>query len=103
MTLEERNAKLEEAKQLVLRGWCQGACFKNEEGRAVGFSQPSISCCALGAIWRVMEDSPFGDPFHLCELVGKRGFDSVGGWNDEPGRTVEEVAALFDRAKELPL
>lgn len=113
MTLEERNAKLEEAKQLVMRGWCQRTSARDKEGfQTAIFSERACTYCVSGAISKVMgyvgKSPELGDKsptefFGLHLLAKEHSFQNIGNWNDEPGRTVEEVVALFDRAKELPL
>lgn len=66
-------------------GWCQGT-MRDEKGRV----------CAMGATeycgaenWGQLVDAAFRN-----ELGGKIG---VVQFNDRPGRTVEEVLAVFDK------
>lgn len=78
------------------RGWCQNQ-YHDTGGRV----------CALGAI-RAVTDS-YTDSYNRCDaacnalwqvLKIKLGECDIAAWNDEPGRTVENVLALYDLAIE---
>lgn len=109
MTLEERNEKLDAAKTLVLRGWTQGASARNAEGQAVTARDSTAVCwCINGAVVRVCTAQSKEDLYALTNALsyaaGALKLDkNYITYNDFPGRTKYEVAALFDHAKEQPL
>lgn len=98
ITLERRNALLDEAKALVLKGWCQGRARTDNEVCAYGavtvdIHLPSADMAAIGGAWRALKIA-------LAKLgLGTSVFE----YNDAPGRTKYEVAAIFDHAKLEPL
>lgn len=89
---------------LDIKGWCQGKTFDNL-GR----------CCAVGAIYWAAEhemnangrdqrvDAHLLVNSHLANIlpsVLRCRFDGLTAWNDEPGRTKDEVCyELFATAK----
>lgn len=82
-------------------GWCQGYYFKDAEGRDASTLHPEdIHCaCTLGALSLVEKEDPglyMGALRILEPLVGKG--TMIARWNDQEGRTKEEVLDLFDRA-----
>lgn len=96
MTLEERNAKLDEAKALVAQGWHQGSY------------QCNGSYCAEGAIIKVMDHmtsnaTGFAAWDALSAAAKMKSGLGIVQYNDSPGRTQAHVLALFDLAKEQPL
>ena len=114
ITLEERNARLNEAKALVLKGWCRVDYAKDAEGFTVHYTDPNAACfCLFGAILRVsypdrmkpVEDRSYASMHDsIRDALGSLGYDGAGSkYNDALGRTKYEVAALFDHAKEQPL
>jgi len=71
---------------LERRGWCQKFRFDHTTGR----------CCLVGALELATNDA-------LDAAVARRALTEIiqmhpAVWNDTPGRTVEEVYALIDRA-----
>lgn len=109
ITIEQRNAKLDEAKALVLAGWTQRALARDAGGFSVEYERPiAVSFCAMGACFRVDDTITSGLSFvmhrALQDALISLGFDRmVGPYNDAPERTKYEVAALFDHAKGMPL
>lgn len=85
-------------------GWTQGALARNRKGEWVSESQKSAVCfCAMGALWRAARDevgptfSHFDvDPASeaLEAVIG----DHVADWNDELGRTADEVVTALRKA-----
>lgn len=88
--------------------WIQGLAAQDREGFGILPEDADAICwCSLGALRRVRQGAtvsyaqallqlvngmpcqPEGD-FCLAELVFR--------WNDQPGRTQDEVLALFDKA-----
>ena len=91
---------LNEAADLIERtGWCQGHYALTSDGKSVGAKDVGAACfCCIGAIKAV---SPtFKDSRDAADvMVAKVGMIHV--WNDQPGRTAEEVLeSLRDAAKE---
>lgn len=74
-------------QRLTERGWCQGS-FEDKDGR----------CCALGVMGRVddFQSTAFTEAVRYVAM--EIGDDmSIIGWNDNPGRTKEEVISLFQK------
>lgn len=108
MTKEERNAKLEEAKQLLLAGWCQGKLAADISGARVPAEHESaVYFCLEGAMIKVSGTPYWSYLWTAVRLAAKAANiatqDELIEWQDTPGRTKYEVAALFDQAKEQPL
>lgn len=105
MNKELRNQKIEEAKQLILRGWCQRTSARDVGGEITSCLDPeAVAFCASGAMCRVT-GMGFGSPsrvFGLHDLAREKGYKHAADFNDAPRRTVEEVAAFFDELKERP-
>ena len=107
--------KLKQAKELIMQHWSQRVFVRMDGASKV------VECCALGACHIVDEreirlagKSPFrewlnrmSDPerlrrgdlgrMYLMKAFGPS-VNSIEMWNDAPGRTKEEVLALFDKA-----
>lgn len=73
-------------------GWCQRHLFLGTK------------CCTVGAVWKgsmyegQTEDQHFARDYGLFMAVrDELNGPAVAKWNDEPGRTKEEVLAVFDR------
>lgn len=92
------------ADEIRRRGWWQGAYGSDHE------DLKSCSVCAVGALNAADSGTPYpaddlSDAHYaasrlLDELVWRDGAGSPGivNYNDQPGRTVEEVLDLFERA-----
>lgn len=109
-TLEERNAIYDQAKALVLQGWCQGDYAKNDYNVSVnwiGDYYEHRNFCGIGALLNrlplssLYERDLYLEP--LREVLMPMGFKTFSEYNDVPRRTKYEVAAIFDQAKEMPL
>lgn len=73
------------AEYMREHGWCQGT-LQNEQGQ----------CCANGAMDKAIPSvTRFIDVQNA--FYRELGIKSVTDWNDKPGRTQEEVLAVFDR------
>lgn len=97
--------QLHEVRELLARGWCQGAYAKTDRGRPIGPNETPATCfCLTGACIRVVGDGPGMSGFlaHLRETLELRGWEyhSIPIWNDSPGRTQAEVLALVDETIE---
>jgi len=96
---------LEEARNLVSSGWCQGVGASDREGRPVEpWDARACSWSLPGAVLAVAErtgvDSRFLAQVGLSALalaiVGRVG--ELQDWNDAPERTVAEVLSVFEAA-----
>lgn len=106
--IERRNANLDEAKALVLKGWCQQSYAKDASGRDVQFdSERAVCFCMAGAVYRAAGSWDQGgrSPERLAidAALSKLNCPPTTCYNDAEGRTKSEVAAIFDHAKEMPL
>jgi hypothetical protein len=94
---------LKNARNLLKKkGWTQGANACNERGTEVGYTaENAATFCARGAVWHVDEGNDEAATRALA-LLSSCTISNLGliSWNDSPGRTKEEVLALFDRAIE---
>lgn len=94
----------EKAAQLVDKGWVQGTNALDEAGRITDFFDPgAVRFCAVGAIARAARQvSDFEHYDRLIRLIRKHELPDIFliVWNDEPGRTKEEVRDLFLRVAE---
>lgn len=82
-----------QAKQyLEKHGWCNDGP-RNSRGQV----------CVLESL-AIVSPSWEGIPY-LRKVLGERyqNIHTIGVWNDTPGRTLEEVYVLFDRAIELAM
>lgn len=89
-----------EARRLIAeKGWTQGVNARNSKGRVVKPTYKGAVCfCIYGALGRVVEElsEVHDEAVALLEHEVQPKF--VSEWNDTPGRTREEVLAVFDRA-----
>lgn len=99
---------LQRARLNVMDGWCQHVYYKDALGRPCGMGQASCYC-AMGAL--VQASCGYGDTFathsfsraarmlqdQVTKLEGN-GLVNVQQWNDEPGRTKQEVVELYNKA-----
>lgn len=86
-------------------GWCQGSYYKDKNGSNVGLAArhnpENVACaCALGSIYLVENDEPFAIDKAITTLADASKIGSIADFNDDPGRTKQEVLDLFDRAIE---
>lgn len=115
MEIENRNALLDAAKALVIAGWCQDHFAKDASGDPVPtcdfarFMARAKSFCARGAcLAAAAGDLPtFLALDESLEAAIRTRIDAsldstVAKYNNAPGRTKFEVAAIFDIAKEQP-
>lgn len=95
---------LEDAKQLIIKkGWTQLYYARNAEGYPVeAMDESAASFCIVGALERASLYAYRGSDLRgarkAIHLVVSRG--AIADYNDEPGRTKDEIVALFDAAKE---
>lgn len=96
------------AAALVERGWSQHAAFRDANGEPCD-AKAAVAWCMTAAIYHrdYGTDDPL--PHYAAERFVRRvlGFDakpekeSSVGWNDEPGRTQQEVVSVLRRAQAL--
>ena len=101
---------LELARELIERGWCQGADARDSAGADVDPWEPlATSWSLLGAIVAALEEvsGAFGELplahlaaalYALAEIVDD---DSLTEWNDDPRRTRDEVLRALLLAREF--
>ena len=96
VNLTETQTILLAAAAEVRKGWCQGAY---QDGRK--------NVCALGAISRavcgdalkgILDPTAISATRRVVEHVGIGEGLALWAWNDEPGRTAEEVATALENA-----
>ncbi len=95
---------LEGARELVLKGWCQGAYARDVDGRKCDeISDRAVRWCLIGALRRAsggsVADTPgvFGDALHECYRAHyRRGGMSMVSWHDAQETTVSDVVAFVD-------
>ena len=95
------------ARGLVARGWCRGADARNAAGAEVDpWDADAVSWSLLGAIVAVLEweaqhrgEVPIEDLaaalYALADLIET---NSLVDWNDELGRTQDDVTAVLSAA-----
>jgi hypothetical protein len=96
-------ALLLDAQELIARGWCQDVAAVSRNGRAVEpTSIHARGWSALGALTAAYRSYPAHDgEARLAFAVARRALArgrALDTWNDEPGRTREQVVAAFQAA-----
>lgn len=101
------------AKGHLMKGWCQNQSHKTHDGE--------VACCAIGALDLALEDALIDNPTDVVQLARHEAANvlsqvlpnsrfqasevSVAFYNDDKGRTQQEVLNLYDsaiwRAQEL--
>lgn len=91
------SATLRDAIRLLRTdGWCQGRFFSNEGGKRRRCASYAIECVAKGV--SSTDPDVLGkamSPWVAMESV----VGSIPRWNDQPGRTVDEVLAMMREAR----
>jgi hypothetical protein len=101
---------LRRGRHLIRQGWCQRADARDAGGKEVlPWSDAARSWSILGSV--VGSDGVARGAFGAMPIVElgeaivalgeAAGTDSLEAWNDDPGRTQDDVVALFDHALEL--
>lgn len=106
---------LSRAQDLVKTGWTQGALARDKNGQYTSeYSLEACSFCTLGAYFRAARELSVQDvevmqrvrvlawsslETAINEFPGGRG--NISSFNDNPIRTVEQVIAVFEKAKSL--
>lgn len=92
---------LNQARFLIEKGWTQGAPARTARGRVVLAHDRTARCfCLVAALyWAADLIGADARQQNRAYMALKRLIKgSLSGWNDEEGRTREEVLALIDRA-----
>lgn len=107
MRTEEGAKKiLRRARELVERGWCQGAYARGAEGQVVDKYGPAArSFCVLGAVDRASERYHYEARDVALRVLGTvmkelTGARTPGYYNDAYGRTQEDIVTLLKKAEE---
>jgi hypothetical protein len=87
------------ARAALARVWIQGQQAHDANGKFCDSTDDrAVSYCIVGAIERGR--SELGESYSPCtdiiRRLWRRTHESPVSWNDKPGRTKEEVLALFD-------
>ena len=93
------------ARLLIEIGWCQDASARTARGVKVrARSRKAVAFSALAAVLHVGGDYEL-EAYDFLQAAAfdpgcypTRHYAALVSWNDEPGRTKEEVLALFDKA-----
>ena len=95
---------LTRARELLAHegAWTQGDFAHDAHGNSCDPRERCASCwCLVGALERAAYDSsdPEGAMLEgaMYALAAALGLDTLGVWNDAPGRTRDEVLQLLDR------
>lgn len=107
--MKKTSSILKEARELIAKGWCQGALAATKAGKPTHpGSIDAAQFCSLGALWRCSFGSvslgyDTAERFLyqiLASLTTKKSTDvaDIELWNDHPKRTQVEVLELFDIA-----
>ena len=96
---------LKAAKAKIEQGWTQNAEARTAPGGMDCYAncELAVCWCAMGAVFVVVNASVLARWRHpdinnaVAMLEAVVGGD-VAVWNDEPGRTQDEVVAMFDKA-----
>jgi len=99
---------LKDARALLSQpgAWTQGFYARDSRGASIRASEPSAcSWCIQGALFKVLGvvgSIPTSDVRRvqtpLLQHAGVTDTAELWCWNDQPGRTQDEVLALFDKA-----
>jgi len=95
---------LAEARVLVQRGWCQGTCARDCEGRPVlPWDERAVSWSAMSALMQAWHNREEGDRAEDGFRGAARALDDVvklgpQSWNDVPDRTSGDILDAFDAA-----
>ncbi len=97
-----------EAKKLIEQGWIRGDLAQDKDGKSVDPSDPSAcQFCLLGALYKACEE--IGVSYRLVGIklagnlpvwyvssVYNGGRSAIAHYNNDPGRTKEEIINLLD-------
>ncbi len=83
--------------------WCQGKTARDKDGNPVDVkSQELVSCCMLGAI-SLAYSHDVTQLYRVCDQLKallKTDYAHLASWNDEVGRTKEDVISALEAVGE---
>ena len=95
---------LKRARELVANGWTRKTIARDANGRFVTvLSREATSFCVVGGLMRAQSEMGGFITRNLrrvLEIAADIEYRDIADWNDEPGRTKEEVLAVYDKAIE---
>lgn len=103
--MNENIKLLRKAKRLIKNGWCQHSYAETPNGPTFNWADPAATnFCAMGAIFKSRPDGISDND--ICNVLEKLVYridksTSVAVFNDEPGRTKEDIINLFTKAEKL--
>ena len=111
MTKQEVKKTVEDAKDLIERGWCQGDFAKDAKGDGCDSSdEEATEFCLIGVINKVTKCSGPTAGFNgmawrlnskirnvLRKAIGASSGEDLDTWNDSEERTQGEVVDLFSK------
>ena len=100
MTEAEHEAALRCAVERVRRGWCQHELAVDADGEAIAPDDPEAAAwCLVGAVDAgVLETTGCVEDANAVLMRLRGGGGPLSEWNDEPGRTAEEVVERLEGA-----
>lgn len=94
----------------VVAGLIAGRDYIKRNGWCQNQTRDGMRVCAYGAIFETIGPRAGGQREEACAALQRaldaklgHGAVAVAGWNDEPGRTIDDVLALYDLAIEREL
>ena len=93
----EAISHLENASNLVRAGWGQGLSIEEMDDGSVSYCMIGALCATMNLAQRMVASSSL----ELRALYEVTNADNLVRWNDEEGRTLDDVVAAFARAIEL--
>jgi len=101
MNKNQTTELLIEGRARIARGWTQRVWARDAGGCASdGTAAEAVCWCALGALAGAEVDHISRAMAELGAALPEGAHHGVDEWNDAPGRTHEDVIALYDRAIE---
>jgi hypothetical protein len=91
------NEVTRKAIERIERGWCQGASSENVFGEKYVPLDTAVKVCLLTAVTVAQQETKNYSLIHdvAAELVSRGYSNSLVSFNDQPGRTKEEVIELL--------
>ena len=82
----------------ISKGWCQGSSAEDADGRGVGASEDeAVAWCLWGALLAVGATDE--DEVKVSGAIHRQVHRDMLDWNDEPGRTQEDVLDMLAKVK----
>ena len=88
-----------EGRARIARGWTQGASARDVTGSVTrAWAEEAVCWCAMGAV--ACREDDWATTAAAWVVLEEAAGMWVAEWNEAPGRTHEDVLALYDRAIE---